>query len=63
MATPWRCLEAVPGLVAVPSVWAEGTVPAAFLRDTGRKAKSVPCRCGCAHEVVEHEHISLLDEL
>lgn len=52
MATLWQCLEAVPGLVAVPSVWADGTVPAGFLRDTGRVAKSVPCECGCAHEVV-----------
>jgi len=51
----WRCLEAVPGLVAVPSVWADGTVPITFLRDTGRLAKSYPCDCGCAHEVVEHE--------
>src|SRR5688500_19761331 len=62
MSNLWRCLEDLPGLVALPVAWRnrlEGNFDAvrtAFLRSRSGRGESFPCeRCGCAHEVVEHK--------
>jgi hypothetical protein len=60
----WRCVESLPGLVAVPAWWRAGldgefeAVRDAFLRvRPGQSARYVPCpvQCGCSHEVVRQD--------
>src|SRR5262245_13163350 len=61
MSRLWCCLEDLAGGAHVAAVWAglsgEQFPPlrAAYLRDTGRRARFVPCPhgCSCEHEVVE----------
>ena len=57
---PWQCLEAIPGLSAVPAVWRRhlgesfGPFRAAFLQTKATSVRSFPCprECGCAHLII-----------
>src|SRR2546426_12465578 len=59
----WQCLDAIPGLSAVPAVWrrhlGESFEPfrAAFLQTKDCPVRSMPCprECGCAHLIVREE--------
>lgn len=60
-SSPWKVLEAIPGLVAMTDVWeshlGEHFAPfkALCLRPSTRLADAVPCanQCGCYHRVIQ----------
>lgn len=61
MSNAWQCLETLAGdshVVAEWAKWAGGhfdPLRTAFLRDTQKRSRFIPCPhgCGCEHEVVE----------
>lgn len=63
MSLAWQSLEAIPSQSAVAVEWNRwlgkdaALFSAAFLRRTGREARSYPCYrdCGCAHQIVKHD--------
>ena len=58
--SPWRSLEAIPGLSALPVVWCRHlgddfeTFRTAFLQKKSTTVRSFPCprNCGCAHCII-----------
>src|ERR1035437_1333796 len=58
--SPWYCLEALPGLIALPRVWRArlreqfGPVRDLILQDNPSLAQLLPCPrgCGLAHNIV-----------
>jgi len=65
MNSPWRALESLPGLNAVPAVWREklgeqfDVFARSFFLPRPGPAQYVPCRkCGCSHEVVSFASLS-----
>jgi hypothetical protein len=59
-AISWQCLEAIPGLSAVPAVWRDRFgdkfewFRTTFLQTRSSPVKSFPCprQCGCAHLII-----------
>ncbi len=68
MPTPWRCLEQIPGLLAVPKIWqgllGEHFEPfnAAFFQNWSRLASSFPCplQTSCAYWLTHQPNGSIL---
>src|SRR5437016_5714790 len=62
MPTLWHCLEAIPGLVALPDIWIAWTdedfepFKTLCLQASARLATYIPCPrlCGCDHFIFIH---------
>ena len=66
--SPWPCLEALPGLIALPRVWrarlgaAHERMQALILQESPNLAQLLPCPrgCGLAHDIVSRPDGSLM---